>query len=74
MLKKMFLIITIALSGILCLTACEKRSEQNQSEQVIVKTEAEYEQEAKEQITEENMQEELEKIEKELNTEVSQEK
>ena len=72
MLKKILLIVVMTAICVFYLDGCKKRS--GESEEPVVKTKAEYSQEAKEQITEENMELELEKIEKELNAEVSQEK
>lgn len=68
--RKLLLIVAAALTALFCLTGCKKRSDGNESGQTN-KT-AEYEAKAKEQINAENMDAELEKIEKALEQEMSQ--
>ena len=58
--RTLFIIITLTIFGTLFISGCSKTSSDNESEgDVIVKTQAEYEAEAKEQITEDNMEEEF---------------
>jgi hypothetical protein len=60
--------------GSLFISGCGKTSSDNESEgDDIVKTQAEYEAEAKEQITEDNMEEELANLEKQIEQEISEE-
>ena len=73
MLREVLVIITVTVLSVFCLNGCKKRSSEADSSQKVPKTMAEYEAEAKEQINKENMAEELEKIEKALEREVSQE-
>ena len=58
---------------IFCITGCKKDSGQSEASQQSVKTSAEYEAEAKEQINKENMDRELDELEKALEQEISQE-
>lgn len=67
------LVITIVVMGVFCLNGCKKHADEVQPEVEKVKTTAEYEAEAKEQIDKENMAEELERIDKEMEQDVSQE-
>jgi hypothetical protein len=52
---------------------CKKTSSENEAQQDVVKTEAEYKAEAEKEINEDNMAAELEKIEKAMEQETSQE-
>lgn len=72
MLRKILVIIAITAISVSCLTGCKKAPSEAEPEQEVLKTMAEYETEAKEQINKENMAEELEKIEKELEKEISE--
>ena len=75
MLRKTFLIVAmVALMG-LCLTGCKKSSDDSGSTAVSppppeVKTAAEYGSEAEKEITKENMASELDKLEKEIETDI----
>ena len=72
--RKLFIIMTLAILGSLFISGCGKTSSDTESEEdVIVKTQAEYEAEAKEQITEDNMEEELANLEKQIEQEISEE-
>ncbi len=62
--RKLLLIVAAALTALFCLTGCKKRPEETS-------TMTEYEAKAKEQINAENMDAELEKIEKALEQEIS---
>lgn len=64
MYKKVLMI--LALITVLCLSGCKKGSD----ESVEIKTQAEYEQEAQEQITEENMETELNRLEKSIDSDI----
>ena len=72
--RKLFIIIALAILGFFYIGGCDKTSSDTESEgDVVVKTQAEYEAEAKEQITEENMEEELANLEKQIEQEISEE-
>jgi hypothetical protein len=58
---------------VFCVTGCKKDSDESGANQQSVKTAAEYEAEAKEQINKENMDRELDELEKSLEQEISQE-
>jgi len=70
MLRKVLVMIVLASISFFCISGCDKGAE---PEEEVVKTEAEYRAEAEEQINEDNMAEELEKIEKALEKELSEE-
>ena len=67
------LVVTIVVMSVFCLNGCKKRADEVQADTEEAKTAAEYEVEAKEQINKENMAEELERIDKELEQDISQE-
>jgi hypothetical protein len=72
--RKLFIIIALAILSFFYMGGCDKASSDNESEgDVVVKTQAEYEAEAEEQITEENMEEELGNLEKQIEQEISEE-
>ena len=73
MLRRILIIAIIAVMSVFCMNGCKERSSSTQSGQEEVKTAAEYEAEAKEQVNKENMAEELERIEKALDQDISQE-
>ena len=69
-------VLTISVAAILCLSylgGCKKTSSEAENEQDVVKTEAEYKAEAQKEINEDNMAAELEKIERAMEQEASQE-
>ncbi len=69
-------VLTISVAAILCISymgGCKKTSSETVTQQDVVKTEAEYKAEAEKEISEENMAAELEKIEKAMEQEASQE-
>ena len=72
MLRKVLVIVAVTVISVFCLSGCKKRSSEAESSQEVLKTMAEYEAEAKKQINKENMAEELERIEKTLEQEVSE--
>ncbi len=72
MLRGMLLIVAVVIS-FCCMSGCKEKSGQTDTEQEeVVKTAVEYEEEAEKEITLENMEDELEKIEKELEQEASE--
>ena len=72
--RKLFIIIALAILCSFYISGCDKTSSDNESNgDVVVKTQAEYEAEAGEQITEENMEEELGNLEKQIEQEISEE-
>jgi hypothetical protein len=73
MLHKVLVIVAVTVISVFCLSGCKKRSSEAESSQEVLKIMAEYEAEAKKQINKENMAEELERIEKTLEQEVSEE-
>ncbi len=73
MLRKVLVIIVLASISFFCISGCDKTSSDAEPNEEVVKTMAEYEAEAKAQINEENMDEELAKIEKALEQELSEE-
>ena len=75
MFRKILVIVIVTAISVFCLSGCKKRSSEPESEpaQEVLKTTAEYQAEAREQINKENMAEELEGIEKELELDISQE-
>jgi len=73
MFRKILVMIVIIVTSIFYLNGCKKRADEVQPDTEEVKTAAEYEAEAKEQINKENMAEELERIEKALDQDISQE-
>ena len=74
MLRKVFIIILLAILGSFYLSGCDKTSSDSESEgDVVVKTQAEYDAEAEAQITEENMEDELKKLEEAVDKEISEE-
>ena len=73
MLRKVLVIVAATAISVFCLSGCKKRSSEAESSQEVLKTMAEYEVEAKKQINKENMAEELERIEKTLEQELSEE-
>jgi len=81
MLHKVLVIVAVTAISVFCLSGCKKRSSEPhpserrgeaESSQEVLKTMAEYEAEARKQINKENMAEELERIEKTLEQEVSE--
>ena len=72
MLRKLLIIIALATLSTFYLSGCDDSSSDAESE-VVVKTAAEYKAEAEKQITEENMDEELKKLEETVDKEISEE-
>jgi len=74
MLRKLFIIIVLATLSFFYIVGCDETSSEAESdEEVVVKTDAEYKAEAEKQITEENMEEELKKLEEAVDKEISEE-
>ena len=72
MLSRILIVVIAVLLSVVCLTGCKKGGPQTDNEPTDVnqiKTPAEYEVEAKEQIDKSNMLDELEKIEKSVEQE-----
>jgi len=69
--RKLYIIFVIVVLSCLLATGCKKKSSDTEAEQV--KTTAEYEAEADQEIDSSNMDAELERIEKELAAEEQQE-
>lgn len=73
MLRKVLIIIALATISSFYFSGCDNSSGDAEPDQEVIKTMAEYEAEAEAQINEENMAEELDKIEKALEQEISEE-
>lgn len=74
MFRKLLVIAAVVAISVFCLSGCKKGPSGAVSEQKVLETMAEYEAEAREQINKDNMAGELERIEKALEQELSQEK
>jgi len=72
MLRKIVALVGIAVISIFCLSGCKERPEEVKLDRETVKTTAEYQAEAREQITKGNMANELDKIEKVMEQEAGQ--
>ena len=70
MLRKILIIVAVGVISVLCLSGCKKSSSEAEQEEVP-KTMAEYEAEARKEISEENIDAELEKIERKLEEEIA---
>ena len=70
MLRKVVVIVAAIIACVSFMSGCKKKT---QPEQIAVKTMAEYEADANQQITKENMADELNKIEKAVDNDISQE-
>ena len=74
MLRKVLVMILLATLSLFYIGGCDKTSSDAESdEEVVVKTAAEYEAEAEKQINEENVEEELKKLEDAIDKEISEE-
>ena len=74
MLRKILVITILATLSLFYIGGCDKTSSDTETEEeVVVKTAAEYEAEAEKQITEENMEEELKKLEDTIDKEINEE-
>ena len=72
--RTLSIIITLAILASCFISGCGKTSGDSESEEnAIVKTEAEYEAQAQEEITEDNMEQELANLEKQIEQELSEE-
>ena len=65
MIRRMFIWISVMVLAVLCVNGCKKKSDEP------IKSQAEYKAEAKEQIDAENMESELDKLESELEQDIS---
>lgn len=74
MLRKILVIVVVTAITGFCLGGCKKRSSETGSDREVTGALAEYKTEAEKQINKENMVEELEKIERAMEQEVSQER
>ncbi len=73
MLRKVLIIVAMVAISVFYLSGCKKSPSNLESSEEVVKTMAEYQTEAKKEINKENMADELDKIEKALEQELSQE-
>ncbi len=74
MLRKLFIIIVLATLSSFYIGGCDETSSDTETnEEVVLKTSAEYEAEAEAQITEENVEEELKKLEEAVDKKISEE-
>ena len=74
MARKILIIAVLAAISIFCISSCKKKTSESEPGETVVKTMAEYDAEAKEQIDKENVDAELAKIEQSLQSEIEQEK
>ena len=74
MFRKILVIVIVTAISVFCLSGCKKRSSEPEPGEEVLKTTAEYQAEARQQINKENMAQELDSIEKEMEQEISQEK
>jgi len=74
MLRRIIVIAVVAAISVFWMSGCKKTpsSDASKSQEEVVKTQAEYDAEAKENITKDNMASELEKMEKDVEQEVSE--
>ena len=70
MLRRTLILVAVIAINVCCFSGCKKNSSEAETEKV--RTMVEYETEAKEQINEENMQVELDKLEKAIQEEAGQ--
>lgn len=73
MLRKILVVVAITVVSLFCLNGCKKDADDVQSDTENIKTAAQHKAEAKEQINKENMDEELDRLEKELEQDISEE-
>jgi hypothetical protein len=72
MLRKMFILVALATIAVFCVNGCKKRPDQSPPTgpgDTVVKEATDYKAKAEKEITEENVDEELEKLEKEIEAE-----
>jgi len=74
MMRKALIIIAAAAISVCVLSGCKKRPSEPEPSEVVVKTMAEYEAEAKKKINKKNIVKELEKLEKEIEEDMRQER
>jgi hypothetical protein len=74
MLRKALVITVVVALSVFGLSGCKKRSSEPKPEQKAAETTNKYEADAKKEINKENMDEELAKIEKSVEKEISEEK
>ena len=72
MLRRLLFLIVVMAVMFFCLAGCKKSSNEGESAEPPAKTMADYEAEAKEEVTEDNMADELQKITQDVEEEVSQ--
>ncbi len=72
MLRTIVVIVSIAAISVFWMSGCKKTSSESKPEEEVVKTQAEYDAEAKKDITKDNMASELEKMEKDVEQDVSE--
>lgn len=74
MLRKVLVMIILATLSLFYIGGCDETSSDTESdEEVVLKPMAEYEAEAEKQITEENFEDELKKLERTVDKEISEE-
>ena len=73
MLRKVLIIVAMVVISVFYLSGCKKSPSNLEPSEEVVKTMAEYQTDAKKEINKENMADELDKIEKALEQELSQE-
>ena len=73
MARKVLITVVVMAISVFLVAGCKKSPNEGESSQPEIKTSAEYKAEAEIEITEENVAEELERMEKELEAELSRE-
>ena len=71
MMRRIFVLVLVTILGISFINGCKKKS--GEPETTVIKSDAEYKAEAEKQINPENMDDELNKLEKQLEQEISSE-
>ncbi len=74
MLHKTIILVGVVIIGVFGLSGCKKKAAPPEPAQQAVKTETDYQAEAKKQITKDNMAAELDKVEKTMEQESSPER
>ena len=71
--RRILITVVVAAISVFCVAGCKKSPDEGEASQPEIKTSAEYKAEAESEITAENVAEELERMEKELEAELSRE-
>lgn len=72
MLRRIIVIAVVTAISVFWISGCKKTSSESKPQEEVAKTQAEYDAEAKKDITKDNMASELEKMEKNMEQEASE--